>query len=552
MEYFVFFGTLLFILIFILIREQISSKKKEKELLSELEEKYHIFTEEDPDEISFDAVKRLFERNRNELSIDDITAHDVMLDDFFLKFDKCESEPGKEFFYNMLRNPVFDPEAKEKINEKTMFLSENPDKRLMLSFYFKKIGLLKKVSLHDCMDALKDIDRVSLIPDYLTFLFIILSIVLLFFDSTVGVLILITAFVYNILTYYKRSGKIEPFIVFFSHIIGFLNNSKKILKSDIPVFKDEFDTIKGSSGFLNRLNIFSFFLKKNYGGVGIGNLLMDYLKMTFHLDIIAFYKMKDTVTGNRENIEKIYAALGSVESMISIAAIRDNFDTCTPKKSDGFSFKGIYIPFVDEPVKNDLTADRNILITGSNASGKSTFLKAVALNSILVSTINTCFADEFLTPDHYVYTSMALEDDLKNHESYFMAEINAIKRIYDFAVLNPDKKVLVLVDEVLRGTNTIDRIAAASEILESFPENVKVFAATHDIELTNILKDSFSNYHFDETVKDDDVIFEYLIKEGPVETRNALRLLSVMGFDEETVKRAEVRADKYLKTGEWT
>ena len=90
-----------------------------------------------------------------------------------------------------------------------------------------------------------------------------------------------------------------------------------------------------------------------------------------------------------------------------------------------------------------------------------------------------------------------------------MVEIRSLKRILD-AVEEPGAPVLCFIDEVLRGTNTVERIAASSKILESMAQKrVLPFAATHDIELTYILEKEYENFHFQEEVKEDEVLFDY-------------------------------------------
>ena len=107
-------------------------------------------------------------------------------------------------------------------------------------------------------------------------------------------------------------------------------------------------------------------------------------------------------------------------------------------------------------------------------------------------------------------------------------------------------------DEVLRGTNTVERIAASTEILKSFSgSDVLCFAATHDIELTTLLADKFDLRHFEGHVSDNDVHFDYLIKEGPATNRNAISLLGLLGYDENIVDNAQNLADKFLTTGHW-
>ena len=148
---------------------------------------------------------------------------------------------------------------------------------------------------------------------------------------------------------------------------------------------------------------------------------------------------------------------------------------------------------------------------------------------------------------------MALRDSLESGESYYIVEIKALKRIMDAAaddtLQNP---LLCFVDEVLRGTNTIERIAASTKILENLSkEQVFCFAATHDIELTHVLETQYDNFHFEEEIKDGDVLFSYHLKKGRAVSRNAIRLLQVIGFDEAMIQSADRMAANFMETGEW-
>ena len=145
---------------------------------------------------------------------------------------------------------------------------------------------------------------------------------------------------------------------------------------------------------------------------------------------------------------------------------------------------------------------------------------------------------------------MALRDDLESGESYFIVEIRSLKRILDEA--KKKENLLCIIDEVLRGTNTIERIAASSEILWNIcGENVLSFAATHDIELSYILEDRYTNYHFEEEVRKEDVVFNYLLKEGRVTTRNAIRLLEMMKYGKKITEEARKAVEHFESAGLW-
>ena len=129
-------------------------------------------------------------------------------------------------------------------------------------------------------------------------------------------------------------------------------------------------------------------------------------------------------------------------------------------------------------------------------------------------------------------------------ESYYMAEIKAMKRILD-AAEERGPMVVCFVDEVLRGTNTAERIAASAGILCYLRElGALCMAATHDGELADILKDFYDNYHFDEDMQGDDVAFDYKIRKGAATSRNAILLLEKMGYSDKIVKTAEEMAER--------
>ncbi|MCR5610111.1 MAG: DNA mismatch repair protein MutS [Lachnospiraceae bacterium] len=242
--------------------------------------------------------------------------------------------------------------------------------------------------------------------------------------------------------------------------------------------------------------------------------------------------------------------------MLSAASYRKYLDFyCKPdidttSKKPFLNVTEIYHPFIKNPVCNSLSTDKPVLITGSNASGKSTFIKTLAINAILSQTIYTCLCERYSSSRLKVYSSMSLRDNLFSQDSYYMAEIKSLKRIVDAD--KDDIPVICFVDEVLRGTNTLERVAASAQILDNLgKQNTLCFAATHDIELTNILKKTYACYHFEENVIDDDVVFDYKLKEGPSNTRNAIKLLSVIGYDKNIIKKAEDMTVKFINDGIW-
>ncbi|MFQ9924867.1 MAG: MutS-related protein [Beduini sp.] len=245
-----------------------------------------------------------------------------------------------------------------------------------------------------------------------------------------------------------------------------------------------------------------------------------------------FFKIQKQLTEHPHEYMALYETLGEIELCIAVAAYRHSLDQhyCLPKfieSSQLIMTEGCH-PLLPNGIANSLTMDGPIMLTGSNASGKSTFLKAVAVNMILAQTIHTATAQAFEMKPCLIVSSMAIQDHLLEGESYFIAEIKSLKRLLDFA---DHTYCFCLVDEILRGTNTYERLLSSSAVCHYLSQRESLsIIATHDIELT--AQPNFKQYHFEETIKEDSIYFDYLLKPGPSHTMNAIKLLKIYGFNQ--------------------
>ena len=162
----------------------------------------------------------------------------------------------------------------------------------------------------------------------------------------------------------------------------------------------------------------------------------------------------------------------------------------------------------------------------------------MGLNLILAQAICTCTARRFQMHPGQILTSMAVRDDIMKGESYFLKEMKYLRRMLQH--FSDENLVICIIDEILRGTNTKERIAASRAILDYMQgQNALVMVASHDYELTVLLEESYENYHFTERIGTDDIYFDYTLYPGAVASGNAIRLLKFMEFPEEIVKEAE-------------
>ena len=488
--------------------------------------------------------------------IDDITWNDLDMDKIFMMIDNTHSSVGRDRLYKLLRKPVTDKAELEKREQLIEYFDTHEKERTRIMMYFAEIGFVRKISISDYMKNLFELKAGSNVFHYMMWVCIIIAVLYTFFvEPITGVMLIIAACGMSIITYYKLKSRIDSYFECVRQIVTMVDAAKKIKAlniDELSEYNDFFDeTIHRFAGIMHGSFVVTS-TKQNNGS--IGDVIMEYVKMFTHIDLIKFNSILKNFNRNYEHVTKMMDTLGYIEAMISVASFRHLLPyMCTPEFTDGgrMKIKDVYHLALNSPVANSLDESKPVLITGSNASGKSTFLKSVAINALLAQTVNTCPAEEYSAPFYRIYSSMALADNIEAGESYYIVEIKSLKRIVD-AAGKPGAKILCFIDEVLRGTNTVERIAASSEILKNLASNgVMCFAATHDIELTHILEDYYSNYHFTEEVEDDNVVFSYVLQNGRATSRNAIKLLKIIGYDNAIIDNSKRRADDFINTGVW-
>lgn len=492
-------------------------------------------------------------------TIDDITWNDLEMDEIFMMLNHTYSSVGQEYLYRILRSAGVGEEKLAEREKLIRYFQEHEESRVAFQMKYVEVGRTRKISISDYIKTMASLKRESNLAHYLTAVIFLLAAGLILLDAVMGLLVLIIVVAVNIRTYYKKRGEIEPYIVTFAHVIQMLKAGEDMLRLKDEFFRPYFDVIRNAEKKFRKFKKSSKWVAggDKMKGSALDSLL-DYVRMIFHIDLIKFNDMLGDLQKNRKEIDDLVEVMGLLEACIAVASFRaglpfyavPEFVPYAEGDTARLSIQDMYHPLIDEPVANSISCNRGILLTGSNASGKSTFLKTAALNAILAQTVHTCAAHEYRGNFFRIYSSMALRDDLGSQESYYIVEIKSLKRILN--QVGTGWPVLCFVDEVLRGTNTVERIAASAQVLKSLTrKDVVCFAATHDIELTHLLEKIYDNYHFQEEIVDNDVLFNYILQEGRATSRNAIRLLGVIGYDEQIIQDAQNMAEQFIKTGEW-
>lgn len=511
----------------------------------------------------FSAIAEYYKANPGKYDVDDITWNDVDMDTIFMMMNQTGSSMGEDYLYALLRRLEISPENLEEREELISFFQENAEERQKLQLEFHLMGKLKNISLYQYLNKTEEIPIHKPIASILMFSMLVTSIVLMglsvfqIVPAVYGVVLFIFSVINNIIYYFQRKASIEKYYNVFMYIIRMLEGAKALQKNPIDKINPYLKRLKEIShdfaGF--ERGSFIVFCKGDAGSMW--DVLLDYVRMLFHFDLIKFDSMVKQVRKYQEKLNEMYEILGFLDAMIAAASFRTWLGEegyCIPEllstKKPKFYMEQGYHPMITEPVANSIKADKPVLITGSNASGKSTFIKTAAINGILAQTVHTAVAKSYKASYFKILSSMALRDDLQGNESYYIVEIKSLKRILD--QIEEDIPTLCFVDEVLRGTNTLERIAASSQILRNFADtNTICFAATHDLELTHILQKHYDNYHFQEQVEEGNVIFDYMLRSGKAISRNAIKLLGMMGYQKNIIEQAEKLANTFLEKGIW-
>ena len=284
----------------------------------------------------------------------------------------------------------------------------------------------------------------------------------------------------------------------------------------------------------------------------VGWLAFELVKIAFNIEVILFHRFTGSIATHRDAIHDVFRFIGRTDAAISVMRLRRAAKTCRPTFTDGKYLEAVQVvhPLIEGCTANTLTLDgTGLLLTGSNMSGKTTFIRTVMLNALLGETLCTCFAERFTAPYMRLHSSIRISDDITEGTSYYLQEVLTVKRLLEDA--DRPAACLFVLDELFKGTNTTERIAAGKAVLARLNRGPHiVLAATHDIELAELLRgDGYELHHFREEVADGRLVFDYCLHTGPLTTRNAIRILELYDYPPELIAEAYDTQQKLLGNG---
>lgn len=494
------------------------------------------------DDINFDMLEDTCKyHDASEAQVDNITWNDLDMNEVYSNLNHTVSSPGEEVLYNWMKNPLVNKDSIKQRNDDIIAIQESDTRLKEFRLKLSKLGYCK-------FNIRESLEKDFLVNMVLLVFFVgiaLLNLGLAVFGLLTGtamvfpVLLLTSAI--TIVSHFRFLLKYESQLEVLRYIIRMIGVSRKYSSVIKDITPDKYDRIA-------QLNVTLKSVTRNQGSFyrveGI-DLLADYVNILFLVKEIRFLFATQRVNKYREEIVELYKCIGEIDALTSIGIYRDTLDyySVPDIEEDKKEIKivDMYHPLLDEPISNTIEMNNSIVITGSNMSGKSTFLRTLSINAILAQSLCSSLSKKHLTSSLKVITSISLKDDVTQGKSYFMMEAEAIQRMIELK--DSDISLLVAIDEIFKGTNPVERLAASTEILNELADsNTLTMVATHDLQILPELI-GFDYYYFTENVTKHSLDFDYKLHSGISPTRNAVKLLEYIKYPEEIIDKINNRIE---------
>ena len=505
-------------------------------------------------------------------AVDDRTWQDLDLDAVFSFLDRTESVVGRQVLYHRLRSTTHSPATLAAFDELVEALRHNEAMRLDVQVALRPLATSSTWWLWPlAVEPIEPLPRWAIVYP----LFAVAMAVLIALTAALNAYLLLFAVLGLLAGGILRAAfgrRLVPLMQPFGDMVRLLAIARRVGRLEhLP--RGVRDRLTDRLSSLRRLRRWAGWLARAHtADADLGSFLVEYVNLLFCLDANAAMIGVRELRRHQQDVHRVFQAVGEVDSALSIASLRDGASAAADRAAwtrpvfteDGqpVVLEDLRHPLIESAVPNSVTLGppAGLLVTGANMTGKSTFLRTVGVNAVLAQTINTAFASAWRAPWLSVASCITPSDDLQAGKSYYQAEVETLVAMLAGTPSRGTR--LYLFDELFRGTNTLDRIGAASAVLDwliagrdttqiSAKTEVArglstvslVIAATHDLELVTLLP-GYAVVHFGDRLTADGLQFDYKLRPGPTTTRNAIALLGVLGAPPELVTEALERAER--------
>ncbi|MDO3641713.1 hypothetical protein [Mucilaginibacter sp. L3T2-6] len=482
-------------------------------------------------------------------------AEDLDLNNLFNYIDRTNSKPGKQYLYKRLFTPETSFESLLKFDKKIDALNMPRPDQERIELELARLNSPDAYFLAELFLKEHEFLLVPLMSIYIRISWIaIIGLIISMFvvPTLVSFMVLVALIIGNIALHYGTRTKISSYTRSLPQLI-ILHSVAKRLSKKLTLENDEQLRISLNqlAGLNRTLRMVNFESKIAGNPDNFSFAVYKFIKMLFLLEPLMFISSVKRINKYRKDIEVLYKYVAEIDMLIAIQSVRVGLPHYSKPvfytENMKMELDEMYHPLIYNCVPNSIhtRTDEGVLITGSNMSGKTTFIRSIAINTLLAQTLYTTCTASYKAPLLRIQTSIRTTDDLGEHKSYFQAEALSILDIINQSGGDQSVKSLIIIDEIFRGTNTIERIAAAKSVLTYLTENKNfVFVSTHDLELAELLDNDYAVYSFEETVNDTRLVFDYKMKTGVLKNKNGIAILETIGYPETVVEDAYIVSEE--------
>lgn len=507
-----------------------------------------FFIKKDSEESLAETILLASTLQPTDSQVDGQTWHDLDMHRVFDLLNHTQSSIGAEALYQKMRLLNFQPDA--SLQELEDFFEHHPDLRLKVQVVMNQLGK-KNHNMARSIVANPGKQDSSIYLSLYIFLAClpVLSLFFLPFFKIQALSVLIASVTFNIIFSSIRNWSNKMRLDQVSYLVRIFASAEKLSRLALP--KQE--ALKQAVQPFKKTKVISSILQSPTGSSEM-EIILIYLNFLFLIPQIAQIYIYQQVRAHQKEAQETINLLGELEVAISLLRHkRDGKLVCHPcfKQDGGIKGKGIYHPLLADPVANDVSFEKNMVISGDNASGKSTYLKMVAINCILAQGLGFAYGESLELSYGHVMTSMDVSDDIEVGDSYFITESKTILRMIES--LEKSGFHYFFIDELFKGTNTIERIGSGLGIVRWLSRHDCLYMiSSHDIELVAASGAVNDNYHFNSRYVDGKIVFDYQIKQGAAVTKNAVNTLKSLHFPSEITQTSQELIGQYEKTGKWS
>jgi len=498
----------------------------------------------------FEGIADFFLMHEAGRSLDDRTWNDLVMDDVFAFLDRTESRIGQQMLYRRLRRAP-EPLALEAFEA----LVDQAGRDVALRERAQEtLGQLRDASAY-YVHRLVGPD--VLVRRWWHMLFPLWTVALV---STLGLglvwhglfVVAMVGFIINFGTRIATARRVGGESVWFRQVGPLMATARALQPFDVEATSAITGSLRSDLAELRRLGAVARRVSRGVESgmrVDLAGIIAEYINIQLLMDVNALYFASRELQAKAPHLLRVIACVGEIDAAIAVASFRSSAAGWARPAFDApharTSLSGLRHPLVDNAVANSiaLAPPHGVLVTGSNMSGKSTFLRTVGVNAVLAQSINTCLAHAYEAPVYQIRSCIGRADDLIAGKSYYLVEVESVLSLVKAS--DETAPHLFIFDELFRGTNAVERIAAGEAVLHALVSGGRphvVLTATHDGELVDLLRETYVVYHLGDAIGPEGLTFDYHLTPGPATSRNAIALLKLNGAPESLVSRALDRA----------